>query len=88
MSQQIHALWVSLQALLFSTVALNAFVVGPLTGASMNPARSLAPAVLSGQWESLWIYLIAPLIGAVLGAFVYNWIKCEVETGSDDSGCC
>ena len=71
-----------------STVALNAFVVGPLTGASMNPARSLAPAVLSGQMSHLWIYLIAPVIGAAAGAIVYNWIKCDVDGTEGTSGCC
>jgi len=71
-----------------STVALNAFVVGPLTGASMNPARSLAPAVLSGQMSHLWIYLIAPILGAAVGAIAYNWIKCDVDGGNGTSGCC
>ena len=46
-------------------VALNAMVGGPLTGASMNPARSLAPAIMSGELEHLWIYLSAPVLGAL-----------------------
>ncbi|WP_166820343.1 MIP/aquaporin family protein [Thalassoroseus pseudoceratinae] len=49
-----------------SVVALEAMFAGPVCGASMNPARSLAPAVVSGHLESLWIYLTAPVIGAVL----------------------
>jgi aquaporin Z len=48
------------------TVALAALFGGPVTGASMNPARSLAPALVSGNLESLWIYLIAPVVGALL----------------------
>lgn len=47
-------------------VALEALFAGPISGASMNPARSLAPALVSGEWSHLWIYLIAPVIGANL----------------------
>ena len=46
-------------------VGLEALFAGPLTGASMNPARSLGPAILSGHTEYLWIYLLAPLLGVI-----------------------
>lgn len=46
------------------TVALEALFAGPISGASMNPARSLAPALVSGDLSSLWIYLTAPVLGA------------------------
>ena len=49
-----------------SVIAFEALFAGPISGASMNPARSLAPALLSGRVEHLWIYLVAPLVGAVL----------------------
>lgn len=49
-----------------SVVALEATFAGPICGASMNPARSLAPAVVSGQLDHIWIYLVAPVIGALL----------------------
>jgi aquaporin NIP len=58
-----------------STVAICAFVAGPLTGASMNPARSFGPAIFSNQLSILWPYILAPIIGAFLGAQVYAWIK-------------
>ncbi len=48
-------------------VALEALFAGPVTGASMNPARSLGPAIMSGHFEALWIYLLAPFVGAFLG---------------------
>ncbi|MGH7130960.1 MAG: MIP/aquaporin family protein [Phycisphaerales bacterium] len=47
-------------------VGLEAMFAGPICGASMNPARSLAPAVVSGHMGALWIYLLAPVVGAVL----------------------
>lgn len=49
-----------------SVIALEAMFAGPICGASMNPARSLAPAVVSGHLEHLWIYLLAPVLGALL----------------------
>ena len=49
-----------------SIIALEAIFAGPISGASMNPARSLGPALVSGQLHHLWIYLTAPLIGALL----------------------
>ncbi|MET4075994.1 aquaporin [Hymenobacter sp. UYCo722] len=52
------------------TVALEALVAGPLTGASMNPARSLAPALLSGHLADWWVYLVGPVAGALLAVAV------------------
>ena len=50
-----------------SVIALEAMFGGPISGASMNPARSLAPALISGHFASLWIYFTAPVLGAALG---------------------
>lgn len=71
-----------------TSIALAAFVGGPLTNASMNPARSLGPATLSGDFSSLWPYLLAPVIGTVLGGKVYEWIRCQREVKDDSHGCC
>jgi aquaporin NIP len=52
-----------------AVIALEAMFAGPISGASMNPARSLAPALVGGNWHHLWIYLLAPTLGAILGTF-------------------
>lgn len=57
------------------TVALEALFAGPISGASMNPARSLAPAQVSFTWTAQWVYLVAPLFGAIVGALVYRWLR-------------
>ncbi len=57
------------------TVGLDALFGGPITGASMNPARSIGPALVSGEIHYLWIYLVAPVAGAVLGALAYQVVR-------------
>jgi len=57
------------------TVGLDALFGGPISGASMNPARSLGPALVSGDLHALWLYLTAPLLGAALGAVVYQLLR-------------
>lgn len=56
------------------TVALGALVGGSISGASMNPARSLGPALASGDLGSLWIYLAAPVLGSAAAAVVYRYL--------------
>ena len=59
------------------TVGLDALFGGPITGASMNPARSLGPALASGTWTDFWIYLVGPMVGAALGALAYQLVRGE-----------
>lgn len=61
-----------------SVIAFEAMFAGPISGASMNPARSLAPAIVSGKVAHLWIYLAAPVIGACLGVL---GCRCVGEPG-------
>src|SRR5919112_1058249 len=57
------------------TVGLDALFAGPVTGASMNPARSFGPALAAGEWSDFWLYLLGPLVGAGLGAFAYQLVR-------------
>jgi aquaporin NIP len=61
------------------TVGLDAMFGGPISGASMNPARSIGPAIVSGDLHALWLYIVAPLGGAALGALIYQFVRGEVS---------
>ena len=57
------------------TVTVGALMGGPISGASLNPARSLGPALVSGHLDALWLYLTVPIVGAVLAALLYRWLS-------------
>jgi MIP family channel proteins len=57
------------------TIGLDAMFGGPISGASMNPMRSAGPALVSGDLHALWLYIVAPVIGAALGALVYQLLR-------------
>jgi aquaporin NIP len=59
------------------TIGLDAMFGGPITGASMNPMRSLAPALVSGELHSIWVYLLAPVVGASIGGLAYQFVRGE-----------
>ena len=63
-----------------AVIALEAMFAGPISGASMNPARSLAPALVSGHLEHLWVYLLAPILGAQLAVPACRCVQ--------NAGCC
>ncbi len=57
------------------TIGLDALFGGPVTGASMNPARSLAPALVTGTWTDFWVYVAGPVLGAAAGALAYQLVR-------------
>jgi aquaporin NIP len=71
------------------TIGLDAMFGGPVSGASMNPMRSLGPALVSGDLHALWLYIVAPLAGASLGGLAYQFVRgehprpAELHAGAD-----
>jgi aquaporin NIP len=59
------------------TVGMDAMFGGPITGASMNPARSLGPAIVAGDLSSAWVYIAAPAVGAAAAALAYQFLREE-----------
>jgi len=59
------------------TIGLDAMFGGPISGASMNPIRSLAPGIVSGDLHAIWIYLLAPLVGTAIGGLAYQFVRGE-----------
>lgn len=68
-------------AVIGAAVGLDAMFGGPISGASMNPARSFGPALVSATFQNQWIYLIAPLGGAIVAAFLYKLLFKENDIG-------
>jgi glycerol uptake facilitator-like aquaporin len=59
------------------TIGLDAMFGGPISGASMNPVRSIAPALVSGNLHALWLYILAPILGTSMGALAYRVVRDE-----------
>ncbi|XP_062156323.1 aquaporin NIP6-1 [Alnus glutinosa] len=64
-----------------ATVMLNILIAGPTTGASMNPVRTLGPAIAANNYKAIWVYLTAPILGALCGAGIYSAVKLPEEDG-------
>ncbi|XAR50482.1 hypothetical protein NMG60_11004823 [Bertholletia excelsa] len=64
-----------------ATVMLNILIAGETTGASMNPVRTLGPAIAANNFRAIWVYLTAPILGALAGAGVYSAVKLPEEDG-------
>jgi len=62
------------------TIGLDAMFGGPISGASMNPMRSMGPAFVSGDLHALWIYVVAPVVGTSIGALLYQFVRGEIST--------
>ncbi|KAJ4958381.1 hypothetical protein NE237_025492 [Protea cynaroides] len=66
-----------------ATVMLNILIAGESTGASMNPVRTLGPAIAANNYKAIWIYLTAPILGALSGAGIYSIVKLPEENDAD-----
>jgi len=70
-------------------IALEAIFGGPISGASMNPARSFGPALISGNFNHHWIYWLAPILGSAFGARAYRLVQCHhISASPAKTGCC
>jgi len=72
-----HAVGEAAAIAIGGTVGLDAMFGGPITGASMNPARSLGPAIAADDYRAIWVYLLGPLAGAALAAVIYQFLLGE-----------
>jgi len=67
------------------TITLDAMFGGPISGASMNPARSLGPALVSGNLHAVWLYIVAPVIGTSVGGLAYQFVRGETSEPAEES---
>ena len=62
------------------TIAADILIGGPISGASMNPARTLGPALVGGVWNAHWVYWVGPIVGAMLAGFIYQYMILDKES--------
>ena len=75
MATDVRAVGTAAALAIGATVGLEAIFGGPISGASMNPARSFGPALVSGNWTAHWAYWVGPVVGAAVAAFTYAWLR-------------
>ena len=75
MATDVRAVGTAAALAIGATVGLEAIFGGPISGASMNPARSFGPALVSGNWTAHWAYWVGPVVGATVAAFTYAWLR-------------
>ncbi|URE29663.1 Aquaporin NIP2-1 [Musa troglodytarum] len=69
-----------------SAVCITSIFAGPISGGSMNPARTLGPALASNKFDSLWVYFVGPPLGTVAGALAYSVIRLDKHSSSSQKG--
>ncbi|KAG5052948.1 putative aquaporin NIP-type [Glycine soja] len=65
------------------TIMLNVFIAGPVSGASMNPARSIGPALIKHVYKGLWVYVVGPIVGSIAGALAYYFLRSTDKSSSE-----
>ncbi|XP_076947953.1 nodulin-26-like [Bidens hawaiensis] len=65
------------------TLMFNVLIAGPITGASMNPARSIGPAIVANEYENLWIFITSPILGALTATIVYSLLRQPKQENQD-----
>ncbi|KAF8377309.1 hypothetical protein HHK36_030684 [Tetracentron sinense] len=72
-----------------AAILFNCLIAGwfcrPITGASMNPARSIGPAIVSGNYSNIWVYIVAPILGTTAAGFIYSFLRLPLAKTSEST---
>ncbi|RWR93110.1 aquaporin NIP2-1-like protein [Cinnamomum micranthum f. kanehirae] len=66
-----------------SAVTITSILAGPISGGSMNPARTIGPAIASKRYKGVWVYIVGPIVGTLLGSWSYNFIRASASESDD-----
>ena len=67
------------------TISMDIFATGAISGAAMNPARWFGPAIVDGHWDDFWIWIVGPIVGAVVAAYLFNDVLMAGEGLSEEA---